>query len=68
MEQGINLASGSPAIAAGSGGIDMGPLGGTTPYIKSGLPPYPIITSAVNSGLGNATVPLNVNVSIRSNN
>jgi hypothetical protein len=46
----------------------MGPFGGTTPYLKSGLPPYPIITSAVNSGLGNATVPLNVKVSIRSNN
>lgn len=68
MEQGINLAPGSPAIGTGSGGIDMGPFGGTTPYLKSGLPPYPIITSAVNSGLGNATVPLNVNVSIRSNN
>ncbi len=68
MEQGIDLASGSPAIGSGSGGIDMGPLGGTTPYLKSGLPPFPIITSAVNSGVGNATVPLNVNVSIRSNN
>jgi hypothetical protein len=68
MEQGIDLAPGSPAIGTGSGGIDMGPLGGTTPYLKSGLPPYPIITSAVNSGLGNATVPLNVNVSVRSNN
>lgn len=67
-EQGIDLAPGSPAIGAGSGGIDMGPFGGITPYIKSGLPPYPIITSAVSSGLGNATVPLNVNVSIRSNN
>lgn len=67
-EQGIDLATGSPAIGVGSGGIDMGPFGGITPYLKSGLPPYPIITSAVSSGLGNATVPLNVNVSIRSNN
>jgi hypothetical protein len=68
MEQGIDLAPGSPAIGSGSGGIDMGPFGGTTPYLKSGLPPYPIITSVANSALGNATVPLNVNVSIRSNN
>ena len=68
VEQGIDLAPGSLAAGVGSGGIDMGPFGGTTPYLKGGLPPAPIITNATNTGVGNSTLPLGVTVSARSNN
>lgn len=68
LENALVLAPSSPAIGTGTGGIDMGMYGGNSPYLKSGLPPYPIITDATNTGLGNPSVPISVNVSIRSNN
>jgi hypothetical protein len=39
------LKEGSPAIGAGSGGSDMGIFGGATPYILSGIPGIPRLTS-----------------------
>jgi hypothetical protein len=37
------LKGGSPAIAAGEGGVDCGAFGGPQPYILSGLPVGPVI-------------------------
>ena len=40
------LKAGSPAIGAGSGGIDCGAYGGPAPYILSGIPMLPHIYEA----------------------
>jgi hypothetical protein len=61
------LKTGSPAIGAGVGGIDCGAFGGANPYVLSGIPPYPTITSLINSGVGNSTTPINVVISTKSN-
>ena len=58
----------SPGLTAGSGGGQVGAFGGTTPYILSGLAPYPIITIFTTSIVGNPTTPLSVNVTVRGNN
>lgn len=62
------LAAASPAKGIGSGGTDAGAFGGPAPYVLSGLAPYPIITGLSVSGVGNTSVPLQVSVTIRSNN
>lgn len=62
------LAPASPARSAGVDGVDCGIFGGATPYILSGLPPYPVITDLQVSGTGSTTVPLNVTISAKSNN
>jgi hypothetical protein len=64
----FQLAVGSPAIGIGVGGINAGVFAGTSPYIISGLPPYPITTNFTTSGVGNSTTPLQVSVSVRGNN
>ncbi|MEA3460768.1 MAG: hypothetical protein U9R49_02740 [Bacteroidota bacterium] len=40
------LKAGSPALAAGSGGVDCGAFGGPTPYVLSGIPGLPHIYEA----------------------
>ncbi len=62
------LATNSPAIGVGISGVDAGAFGGVSPYVLSGLAPYPIITNFSVSSVGNASVPLQVSVSARSNN
>lgn len=62
------LAPASPARFAGVDGVDCGIFGGATPYILSGLPPYPVITDLQVSGTGSTAVPLNVTISAKSNN
>lgn len=62
------LGSSSAAIGAGENGTDCGAFGGATPYILSGLPPYPVITDLQVSGTGSTAVPLNVTISAKSNN
>ena len=64
----FQLGSSSSAIGAGENGVDCGAFGGATPYILSGLPPYPVITNLQVSGTGSTTVPLNVTISAKSNN
>lgn len=62
------LAIGSPAIGAGAGGVNCGPFGGPNPYVLSGLPPVPIITNLISSPSGNNNAPLNIRMSVQSNN
>jgi hypothetical protein len=64
----FQLASGSPAIGIGSGGTNAGVFGGSNPYILSGMPAYPVITTYLPSGVGNVSTPLQVNVTVRGNN
>lgn len=63
------LRSGSPAIAAGTNGVDCGVFGGNAPYRLSGIPPIPTIYSL--SSPQGTTPPGNtiqINLSTRSNN
>jgi hypothetical protein len=63
----FKLASSSPAKGAGLGGIDCGMFGGNDPYILSGIPDIPVITSLVVPGRANPANGLNVILNIRSN-
>jgi len=62
------LRPGSPAIGAGIDGVDCGMYGGPEPYIRSGVPPIPLFTKFVTTGVGSNTTPLQVTVSMQSNN
>ena len=64
----FQLGVSSPAIGVGSGGTNAGAFGGASPYVLSGMPAYPVITNYVVSGVGNASTPLNVSVTVRGNN
>lgn len=64
----FQLSASSPARTAGVGNTQIGAFGGTAPYVLSGVPPYPVITSFVNSGAGNSNTPLTVTISVRSGN
>jgi hypothetical protein len=61
------LSGTSVAKAAGLGGVDCGIYGGNDPYILSGMPDIPVITSIVVPGRANLTNGLNVQINIRSN-
>jgi hypothetical protein len=63
------LKTGSPAIAAGEGGVDCGIFGGDEPYVLSGLPKnLPIIYYLYTSGQGNATDGLQIHLKAKANN
>lgn len=62
------LASNSPAKSSGTNGVDRGIFGGTEPYVISGIPSYPTITSLITTGTGSNTTPLSVTISTKSNN
>ncbi len=64
----FQLAEASPAKGIGTGGTDVGAFNGVTPYTLSTLPPVPIITTVTTSGAGNASVPLEVTITLRGNN
>jgi hypothetical protein len=53
---------------AGSAGSEVGAYGGATPYIVSGVPPIPAVTKMTNTATGSNTVPLQVTISVKSNN
>jgi hypothetical protein len=64
----FQLIAGSPAIGIGTGATNAGAFGGSNPYILSGMPAYPVITTYLPSGVGNVSTPLQVNVTVRGNN
>lgn len=55
-------------LTMGSSSSQVGAYGGLTPYIVSGIPAIPAITSMINSGTGNNTTPIQVTISAKSNN
>lgn len=67
-DSGWQLAVGSPAIGTGTAGANMGAFAGASPFVLSGLPPRPIITNFISSGVGNSATPLSVSVTVRGNN
>ena len=62
------LADGSPAEGAGENGVDVGAFGGLTPYILSGVPPIPRISSISVPTTGSSSTGLQVQVTITSQN
>ncbi len=58
----------SPALGAGLGGVDCGMFGGLDPYVLSGIPDIPMITSIVVPSRANPTDGLDIKVTIQSNN
>lgn len=62
------IKSGSPLKTAGSGGTEVGAFGGTTPYVVSGIPPVPSITNFTNTATGSNSTPVQVTISVKSNN
>lgn len=62
------LADESPAIGAGLGGIDCGMFGGSAPYVLSGIPDIPQITSIFVPGRANPAEGLDIKVTIKSTN
>jgi hypothetical protein len=60
------LASGSPAIGAGSSGEDCGAYGGVDPYILSGMPAVPAIFYFSAPGTGSSSQGLPVSIKVKS--
>ncbi len=67
-DEALQIKAGSPLKTLGSSSSEVGAFGGTTPYIISGIPPIPSITGAINTGTGDATTPIKVTISVKSNN
>ncbi|HMQ75158.1 MAG TPA: hypothetical protein PKE21_01645 [Flavobacteriales bacterium] len=61
------LAAGSVAIGAGSGGVDCGLFGGAEPYTLSGIPPVPSIFSLTAPTSTDQGTPLQVTIGARAN-
>jgi hypothetical protein len=67
-DESYQLKSGSPLKTAGSAGTEVGAFGGATPYVVSGIPAIPSITGFINTATGSNSVPLQVTISVKSNN
>jgi hypothetical protein len=67
-DEGYQLNAGSPLKTAGNGGIEVGAYGGGTPYVVSGIPAIPAVLKMINSATGDGSHPLDVTISVKSNN
>lgn len=68
IDNNIQLSVSSPAKTVGPGGTPIGAFGGNNPYVLSGVPNVPVITTFFNTGAGTTATPLNVTISVRSAN
>jgi len=68
LDEQYQLKSGSTLKTAGSGGTEVGAYGGATPYVVSGISAIPSIVNMSNTATGSNTVPLQVTISVKSNN
>lgn len=68
IDSNLQLADKSPAKTVGAGSTAIGAYAGGNPYIPSGVPAGPAITSFMSSGFGSTTTPINITTSVRSNN
>ena len=62
------LKAGSPAIGAGTGGVDCGVFGNTNPYKLSGIPATPAFYRLNAPSTNTSTNPYQITFSVRSNN
>lgn len=68
LEANLQLADNSPAKTAGAGKTPIGIYAGVNPYVQSGLPNIPTITSFNSSGFGTVNTPLKITINVRSGN
>lgn len=68
VDSNVQLAPKSPAQTTGAGSTAIGAFAGGSPYVLSGVPNTPVITTYVNSGSGSTATPLSVTISVRSSN
>jgi len=68
IDSNLQLADNSPAKTVGAGSTAIGAYAGGNPYIPSGVPAGPAITSFMSSGFGSSATPINITTSVRSNN
>lgn len=68
IDNNIQLATSSPAKTVGPGGTPIGAFAGNNPFVLSGIPNVPVITTFFNTGAGTTATPLNVTISVRSAN
>ncbi|MEA5401470.1 hypothetical protein VB776_00995 [Arcicella sp. DC2W] len=68
IDSNLQLADKSPAKTVGAGSTAIGAYAGSRPYIPSGIPNTPVITTFISSGFGTTTTPLNIMTSVRSSN
>lgn len=68
IDSNLQLADKSPAKTVGAGSTAIGAYAGSRPYIPSGIPNTPVITTFISSGFGTTTTPLNITTSVRSSN
>ena len=67
-DKAFQIKAGSSLKTLGSSSSEVGAYGGSTPYIVSGIPPIPSITNIINTATGDATTPIKVTISVKSNN
>ncbi|MBN3036506.1 MAG: hypothetical protein JW861_13045 [Bacteroidales bacterium] len=67
IDNGYMLLPNSPASGTGMNGVDCGIFGGNTPYALSGIPAVPSIFEINYTGVGSASVPIQVNLKAKSN-
>jgi hypothetical protein len=60
IDNGYILKAGSPAIGAGTNGVDCGAFGGGAPYVLSGLAPIPAIYEVTIQPYGTTVIPVNI--------
>ncbi len=68
LEANLQLADNSPAKTAGAGKTPIGIYAGVNPYIPSGLPNIPTVTTFNSSGFGTVNTPLKITINVRSGN
>ena len=68
FEANLQLADNSPAKTAGAGKTAIGIYAGVNPYVPSGLPNIPTVTSFNSSGFGTVNTPLKITINVRSGN
>ncbi len=68
LEANLQLADNSPAKTAGAGKTPIGIYGGVNPYVVSGTPGIPTITTFNSSGFGTVNTPLKITINVRSGN
>lgn len=67
-EKDFRLKNGSPALGSGTGGVDIGPFGGSSPYRLSAQAPIPVITNFYLNTTGSTASGLTGSITIQSNN
>jgi hypothetical protein len=67
-DKAYQVKAGKPLKTIGSGGIEVGAYGGLTPYIIGGIPAIPSISTISSTDAGDATTPIKVTISVKSNN